>query len=276
MTLRYQQEYYEQEHFWGNEPSPDNLARINEIISLIPNCVKSVLDVGCGDGHFASITFEQPLDVGIDPWTGPIRQAASYGCYRLLIQAEGAELPFPDEYFASAISNSVLEHIPDVKAVLSETARVLKPGAPFIFCVPNPRYLSELSIPAKLNRLHLPRIGAAYTDWFGRMSRVHHAEPPEVWQTWLEQAGFNLDNWWHYFSPEAMRVLEWGHFFGAPTLLPHLLTKKWIIAPTLWNLALTEKIIRPYAQPRPDVNGVFTFFIAKKSSIVHSLIRSFI
>ncbi len=222
------------------------------------------LDVGCGDGHFASITFEQPLDVGIDPWTGPIRQAASYGCYRLLLQAEGAELPFPDEYFASAISNSVLEHIPDVKAVLFETARVLEPGALFIFCVPNPRYLSELSIPAKLNRLHLPRIGAAYTDWFGRMSRVHHAEPPEVWQTWLEQAGFHLDNWWHYFSPEAMRVLEWGHFFGAPTLLPHLLTNKWIIAPTRWNLALTEKIIRPYAQPRPDVNGVFTFFIAKK------------
>ena len=34
-----------------------------------------ILDVGCGDGHFASLVFDEPIDIGIDPWTGPIRQA---------------------------------------------------------------------------------------------------------------------------------------------------------------------------------------------------------
>ena len=34
------------------------------------------LDLGCGDGHFASITFDRKLEVGLDPWAGPIHQAA--------------------------------------------------------------------------------------------------------------------------------------------------------------------------------------------------------
>src|SRR4030067_3112346 len=34
------------------------------------------LDLGCGDGHFASIAFERKLEGGLDPWSGPIHQAA--------------------------------------------------------------------------------------------------------------------------------------------------------------------------------------------------------
>ena len=30
-----------------------------------------VYDVGCGDGHFASLTFDRKIDVGLDPWHGP-------------------------------------------------------------------------------------------------------------------------------------------------------------------------------------------------------------
>jgi ubiquinone/menaquinone biosynthesis C-methylase UbiE len=133
-----------------------------------------VLDVGCGDGHFASLTFEHKIDVGLDPWKGPIHEAGRRGCYRLLVQADGALSPFPDAYFASAFSNSVLEHIPHIDAVLADTARVLKPGAPFYFCVPNERYLSELFI----SRL----LGKGYTEWFRRISRVQHADGPQVWE----------------------------------------------------------------------------------------------
>ena len=222
------------------------------------------LDVGCGDGHFATIAFDRPLDVGLDPWGGPIRQAARLGGYRDLVQADGGKAPFPDGCFASALSNSVLEHIPHVQAVLSETARLLQPGALFLFCVPNPRYLSELSIAGTLNRLGLKGLGRAYTSWFRRMSRVEHAVEPEVWQGWLEAAGFHLERWWHYFSPEAMRALEWGHYFGAPTLLPHTLFKRWILVPARWNLALTERFVRRYAVAEPHPQGTFTFYVARR------------
>ena len=222
-----------------------------------------ILDLGCGDGHFATVAFDHQLDVGLDPWTGPIHQAARRGGYRALVQAEGGKMPFPDEYFASALSNSVLEHIPQVEVVLAELRRVLKPGAPFLFCVPNPRYLSELSIPAILKQFGLKKIGHVYTEWFRRMSRTHHAVDPNIWQGWLEDAGFRLEQWWHYFSPNAMRMLEWGHYFGAPTLLPHALFKRWIIAPWRWNLFVTEWLVRRYTTAQPDPQGTYTFYIAR-------------
>lgn len=223
-----------------------------------------MLDVGCGDGHFASLVFDHPIDIGLDPWTGPIQQAAQRSGYRHLVQTEGSRIPFPDKYFGSALSNSVLEHIPRVQAVLAEVARVLKPDAYFLFSVPNERYLSELSVASKFRRIKLSRLANAYTDWFKRMSRVYHADQPEVWIGWLNEAGFYVEKWWHYFSPHAMRVMEWGHYFGAPTLLAHLIAKRWIIAPTRWNLALTDKLIRPYTNPAPVKDGTFTFYVARK------------
>jgi hypothetical protein len=29
---------------------------------------------------------------------------------------------------------------------------------------------------------------------------------------------------WNYFSPSAMRVLEWGHYFGVPSVAARVLT----------------------------------------------------
>lgn len=215
-----------------------------------------VYDVGCGDGHFASLTFDQKIDVGLDPWHGPIREAKTYGAYKSLVEADGAKSPFPSEYFASGFSNSVLEHIPHIDAVLAETARVLKKDAPFYFCVPNTRYLSELSI----SRL----MGKGYTEWFRKISRVQHADEPDIWEQRLNRAGFEMIRYWHYFSPSAMRVLEWGHYFGAPSVFARLLTGRWIIARTEWNLFLTKSYVGRYASTEPVKDGTFTFYIAKK------------
>jgi len=218
-----------------------------------------VYDVGCGDGHFASLTFENKLDVGLDPWHGPIHEAKKFGAYQSLVEADGARSPFPSAYFSSAVSNSVLEHIPHIDAVLAETARVLKPNAPFYFCVPNPRYLSELSLSKVL--------GGGYTEWFRKISRVSHADEPNIWEERLERAGFTLERHWHYFSPAAMRVLEWGHYFGVPSLLARMLTGKWILSPTRWNLQLTMKFVAKYASTEPAADGTFTFYIARRKPL---------
>ena len=220
------------------------------------NLPEPTLDVGCGDGHFASLVFERKIDVGVDPWTGPIHEAKGRNCYKMLVQADGAHSPFPAEFFASAFSNSVLEHIPHIDAVLGDTARVLKRQAPFYFCVPNQRYFSELSI----SRL----LGKGYTEWFRRISRVEHADGPEIWKERLELAGFQLDRWWHYFSPSAMRMLEWGHYFGLPSLFTRKLTGKWVLVAARWNLWLTDNIVRRYFSSEPIDDGTFTFFIARK------------
>jgi SAM-dependent methyltransferase len=224
------------------------------------------LDVGCGDGHFASVTFTRKLEVGLDPWEGPLRKAARLNAYNGLVLADGAQAPFSDALFASAVSNSVLEHIPHVEAVLEETARLLKPGAPFIFCVPNHQFLSALSVSNACDQIGLRLLGNAYRAFFNRISRHQHCDPPEVWQARLEASGFHLERWWHYFSPQAFHWVEWGHYFGLPSLVIHWLTGKWIIAPAHWNLILTDRLIRRfYEQDAKCEQGVYTFYIARRN-----------
>jgi len=223
------------------------------------------LDVGCGDGHFASLTFESKIEVGLDPWHGPIHEAGRRGTYRLLVEADGAAMPFPDGYFASAFSNSVLEHIPHVGQVLAETARVLKPGALFVFCVPNHNFLPALSVGRAFDKVGMRFLGDAYRTFFNHISRHHHSDPPDMWQTRLERNGFRLVRWWHYLSPAALHVLEWGHYFGLPSLIIRKLIGRWILVPTRWNLTLTYRLSQPYAHAVACDDGVCTFYIARRA-----------
>ncbi len=223
------------------------------------------LDLGCGDGHFAELTFDRKIDVGLDPWWGPVREAHGRDVYPLLTQADAGSMPFPDGYFASAFSNSVLEHIPHLDRVLAETARVMQPGAVFVFCVPNHNLLPQLSVARFLDRIGLRSLARRYRAFFNRISRHHHCDDPETWEIRLRQAGFRLERWWHYFSPAALAALEWGHYFGLPSLLTRLLVGRWILSPTRWNLSMTLKAMRRfYNEPVPQDQGAYTFYIARR------------
>lgn len=226
------------------------------------NLPAPILDVGSGDGHFAEVTFDQSIDVGLDPDSATMKEAQIRGAYRLLTLADAARMPFADRSFASALSNSVLEHIPPLEQVLSEIGRVLRPGAPLVFTVPNPGYRNELSISTALERLGLGRLSRAYRDWFMRMSRTWNLLDESEWEALLEAAGFELVETHRYFSPQALRTLEWGHFFGGPTLLSRWLTGRWILAPTGWNLGLTDRVVRGYFEEPPGQHGTYSFYRA--------------
>jgi SAM-dependent methyltransferase len=226
------------------------------------------IDLGCGDGHFVTTAFDHPLDVGIDPWTGPLKKAVTRGSHSLVVQGSGAEMPFVDGYFASGISNSVLEHIADLDAVLAEAARGLRPGAPFLFCVPNHQFLANLSISTGLDRVGLSGLGELYRGFFNQISRHVNCDPPEIWIERMARYGFEIERWWHYFSPKAFHTLEWGHYFGLPSWIIHILTRRWILAPTRWNLALTRKLVQPYYDEVTEQEmGVYTFYIARRKAL---------
>ena len=231
------------------------------------NLETPTLDLGCGDGHFATLAFEHKLEVGIDPWTAPVFEAGQRGGYHLTVQGYGDCLPFPDGYFGSTVSNSVLEHIPGLDATVMDIGRVMKPGALFLFCVPNHQFLANLSISNTLDRLGLRSLGDAYRAFFNRISRHQHCDSPEVWRARLEAAGFRIEKYWHYFSPRALHVLEWGHYFGLPAWITHAVFKRWIITPQPWNLALTRKIVEPaYSEAWEQPQGAYTFYVARKQA----------
>lgn len=222
-----------------------------------------VLDLGSGDGHFASVAFAHKLDVGLDPWVAPTMEARQRDTYEMLVLGEGAKIPFGDSYFGSVTSTSVLEHIPDIQPVLNDVARVLRPGGTFVFCVPNHRFPENLWGRKFFKALGLKKLGKAYARLFNWVSRHAHTDSPAEWQNRLDQAGLDLVDTWDYFPPKALHILEWGHPLGLPYLVSKKLFGRWVLIPKRWALALPWHLTRPYLdEPRSD-EGVCSFFIAR-------------
>jgi SAM-dependent methyltransferase len=232
-----------------------------------------VLDVGCGDGHFASIAFPRPLQAGIDPALPSLQEAQGWGGYHGLAQAVGDALPFSSGHFSTVVSNSVLEHIPAVEPVLAEISRVLRspdlasgqPGGRFIFCVPGQHFTRLLLFADLFRGLKLEGAAGAYERYFNRISRHHHCDGAEVWQERLAVTGLEVTNSFYYFSRRATHALDLGHYLGGPSLVAKKLFGRWILAPTHWNLALTERWLRPlYEEPLPE-EGAYLFVVAEKA-----------
>lgn len=224
-----------------------------------------VFDLGSGDGHFASAAFTQKLAVGLDPWIAPMREARMRDAYRLLVLAEGAQIPFAEGSFASVTSTSVLEHIPDILPVLAEVRRILRPGGKFVFCVPNHRFPERLWGRKVLTQLGLKAWGEKYAAFFNRIARHAHTDSPAVWQARLESVGFELENTWDYFPPQALYILEWGHPLGLPSWVTKKLFGRWVLVQQKWNLVIPWAMTRPFMDQPKSAEGVCSFFIARRT-----------
>lgn len=235
-------------------------ARFYEHIEL----PEPVLDVGCGDGHFAQLTMPGPLAAGIDPWWGPLQKARYANQYEVLVQGLGDRMPFPRHHFASAFSNSVLEHIPDIQPVLNEISRVLRPGGRFVMTTPSHLFTEWLGGAQILTSLKMNGLADRYRGFFNTISRHAHTDTPEVWAARLAQAGFRVDLWQYYFSEAALHALEVGHAQGVPSAIMHALTGRWIVAPWRSSLQLTERWVRPFYEEAPAGEGAYLLFVARK------------
>jgi SAM-dependent methyltransferase len=223
-----------------------------------------VLDLGSGDGHFASMAFSHPLDVGLDPWWEPLVESKARNTYRMLVRSDGSKIPFPDGYFGSVVSTSVLEHIPHIQQVLDEVGRVTCPGGRFIFCVPNDRFPQLLLGTTFFRKLGMQGMADWYGRFFNRIARHQHTDPFPVWKERLECAGFRVVQSWDYFTPDALHRLEAGHAFSLPALFWKKLTGRWILVKNRANLWLTYQITRPAFRNRRSDQGVCTFYITER------------
>ena len=223
-----------------------------------------ILDIGAGDGQFAQVTFSTMNLVGIDPWWQPLKEAGTRKVYGLLAQANGNELPFLDSSFPTAISNSVLEHIPQVQPVLNEVARKLKPGGKFLITVPNHHFITDLWGVEIFNRIGLKGIAKYYSQFFNRIARHYNLDTPEVWEARLKSAGFTTVEHFNYFPRWALHKLERGHLWGLPNLLWKKLFGKWILFPSQKNPFIPHKMAKRLLENPLCEDGTCTCFIATR------------
>ncbi len=225
---------------------------------------RPILDLGCGDGHFAQAAFTQPLDAGIDPSAPALAEASRRGMHRDLRLGDSAAMPFPDGAFATVLSNSVLEHIPDIDATLRETHRVLKPGGVFVFTTPNQHYAEYMFFADLFNRLGWRGLAARYGAFFNRIAHHYRTDSKEVWSARLERFGFRVRECQTYFSRDASHTFDLAHYYSAPTILFKFLFGRWIIAPWRANFILIEPRLRHYYNEPPADDGASLFFVCER------------
>ena len=168
---------------WWDEGSPLNLlhgttpgrfAYFRDVLTRQANApvgALRALDIGCGGGFLAEEFAAMGCHVtGIDPSPASIGAARAHATARGLHidyqVGSGEQLPAHDEAFDLAYCCDVLEHVSDVDRVISETARVLKPGGLYLFDTINRTVMSKLVAIKVLQQWPLTRVtDVAIHDW---------------------------------------------------------------------------------------------------------------
>lgn len=229
---------------------------------IAPDLPEPIVDIGSGDGTFVQIAFPRKHVVGIDPIRSDTHEAARRGVYRGLSVAHGAALPFADASFASAISNCVLEHVVPLDATLREVTRVLRPGGQFVASVVGNRFPQDLLGTTLLNALGLD--GSRYGRWFNKISYHFNTLSADEWSRRFQDAGMEVVSCRPYFSAAALKLFDFSHYYGAPSILTRRLTGRWLLCPPLTPNLLWEPLLRRIYNAPPGNDGPYYFFVCRK------------
>ncbi|MFA4885226.1 MAG: class I SAM-dependent methyltransferase [Desulfotomaculaceae bacterium] len=134
------QQYYEQAAVWQrHNPSELEWSRVLETIKMIPEEVKSIIDLGCGDGLLTNQLLDQYEKVlGVDVSNEALKHVKAEK-----LVAGMDLLPLPDQSFDLAICAEVIEHLPNpiYKKSLLELQRVAQKY--ILITVPNDEFLRD-------------------------------------------------------------------------------------------------------------------------------------
>lgn len=198
-----------------------------------------VLDVGCGRGGVLEVCWrEVALPVGLDPdWASLAERRAPLP----VVCGWGCPLPFANASFDVVLMVWVLEHLPDPHAVLSEVARVLRPGGACLALTPNARHpliwanrLSQ-ALPALQSRLVRALYARAEADTF----RVHYrANTPAQIRHLANQVGL---------LPEALCVIADPSYVAFNDMAFGLSMMFEACLPAGWGVHVVARLRKPHA-----------------------------
>ena len=207
---------------------------------------RPILDLGCGDGLFASILFSRPAEVGIDISFTEIMTALNRKAYKNTLAGDLSRLPLKTGCMRTIICNSVMEHIPDLKAALQEARRILAPGGKFIITIPTDNYERFLFYPRLFSGLGLNALADRYRETMNRVFRHYHTYTSPRWVKIIEENGFKILRKIPYCPREVLGLTDFYLPFSSLSWLNKKILKRWILWPGFRRVAVRflEPILR--------------------------------
>lgn len=179
---RYDSEYFDQQLAKSDAKIAWQYDRMLRFTGVRPGSRTRVLDVGCGAAPGLRYLHERGITaVGVD-----VSAAALTAARRLLPNARLVRcdldrgLPFVPGNFDLVLMSEVVEHVADLRLVLSEVRRVLRPGGALVLTTPN------------LWDVRRVVAAAGGPPWTGDLDDTHiNLQSPRTLRRALEVAGFD-------------------------------------------------------------------------------------
>ncbi len=165
-----------------------------------------VLDIGCGNGFFASASFDAQLHAGCDKDLRQVRRARLAKAYRHLMVADIGNLPYRDGTFATVICNCVLEHVEDIRSALREIARVLAPQGRLVFTVPTEKFNEWFYLAWLLQKTGMSGWRKKHIERYNSILFHHNIYPLSEWTKHLKANGLRVVDH-EYYAPQVFQFI---------------------------------------------------------------------
>ncbi|HQT92451.1 MAG TPA: class I SAM-dependent methyltransferase [Candidatus Kryptobacter bacterium] len=184
-------------------------------------CGIKALDIGSGPG-FPLVELAMRLGgtsevFGIDPWKAGIertkRKIETYGLTNAkVVKGRSEHLPFTNGFFDLIVSNNGINNVGDINKTLSETSRVAKTGAQFVFTFNTDQTFIQFYriYRETLSELGFPEYNKQLLDHI-----FEKRKPVAFMEQLLTKYGFSVnstrDDLFHYVFTDGTAMLN--HFF---------------------------------------------------------------
>lgn len=167
------------------------------------------LDLGGGDGYLSHLLFDKPLTYNVDnDEAREVEEAKASGRYKHVLKESAEHMSLASESLGLVFSNSVIEHIPDVEAVLSEVARTLKKNGVFLFTSPSDQFKNHLYISSKLSAFGLGYAAEKYAIARNAALNHYHTYSHAKWKNLLAKHGLKLVKHAYYIDPTTCMMWD--------------------------------------------------------------------
>lgn len=215
---------------------------------------RPILDIGCGEGLFASVLFDEQIDLGIDPDENELRRAKELGMYQELICCFGNNIPRDDKSFNTIFSNSVLEHIEDIEPVLKEANRLLSDEGRLYLTLPTD-FFDQYSVANQfLIGFGMKGLASRFRTFFNGFWKHYHYHDKSGWELLFHKMGFETVESIEYGSKKICLTNDFLAPFSIPSLILKKLFNRWTLIPPIRGIFMS--FVRLFIRKKEIENAI--------------------